>query len=257
MDRFEPNLRIPGPTGLPPSVREAGARQMINHRGPEFAAMLGRILTGMQPFFGTTSDVAIVTTAGTGGLEAAVVNTLSPGDRVLGRVDRLVRRPVRQDRPDLRRRRHQARRRMGTGGRPGGPARRAPAGRGYQAVLLTHNETSTGRHEPDPRAGRGRPRAGARRPDPGRQRVRSRRRAVRDGRLGRRRRRHRLAEGLDVRPRAGHDRRLAARLDRDGDRDHAARLPRPSRPSREPRRGTDARGRRPSRSSTRSTRASA
>ena len=38
MDRFEPNLRIPGPTALPPSVREAGARQMINHRGPEFAA---------------------------------------------------------------------------------------------------------------------------------------------------------------------------------------------------------------------------
>ena len=42
MDRFEPNLRIPGPTTLPPTVREAGARQMINHRGPEFAAMLAR-----------------------------------------------------------------------------------------------------------------------------------------------------------------------------------------------------------------------
>ena len=85
MDRFEPNLRIPGPTALPPTVREAGARQMINHRGPEFAAMLGRILDGMKPFFGTTSDVAMLTTcAGSGGLEAAVVNTLSPGDRVLG-----------------------------------------------------------------------------------------------------------------------------------------------------------------------------
>ena len=47
VDRFEPNLRIPGPTALPPSVREAGARQMINHRGPEFAAMLGRILDGI------------------------------------------------------------------------------------------------------------------------------------------------------------------------------------------------------------------
>ena len=84
MDRFEPNLRIPGPTGLPPSVRTAGARQMINHRGPEFAAMLGRIIAGMKPFFGTTSDVAMITAAGSGGLEAAVVNTLSPGDRVLG-----------------------------------------------------------------------------------------------------------------------------------------------------------------------------
>src|SRR3954447_13406627 len=84
VDRFEPNLRIPGPTALPPSVREAGARQMINHRGPEFGAMLGRILDGMKPFFGTTRDVALLTCAGSGGLEAAVVNTLSPGDRVLG-----------------------------------------------------------------------------------------------------------------------------------------------------------------------------
>ncbi len=84
MDRFEPNLRIPGPTALPPSVRTAGGRQMINHRGPEFAAMLERILTGMKPFFGTTSDVAMITTAGSGGLEAAVVNTMSPGDKVLG-----------------------------------------------------------------------------------------------------------------------------------------------------------------------------
>jgi aspartate aminotransferase-like enzyme len=84
MDRFEPNLRIPGPTSLPASVREAGARQMINHRGPEFAAMLGRVISGMQPFFGTTSDVAVISTAGSGGLEAAVVNVLSPGDRLLG-----------------------------------------------------------------------------------------------------------------------------------------------------------------------------
>src|SRR3954470_6244292 len=83
VDRFEPNLRIPGPTALPPPVRAAGGRQMINHRGPEFAAMLDRILSGMRPYFGTTSDIAIVSAAGTGGLEAAVVNTVSPGDRVL------------------------------------------------------------------------------------------------------------------------------------------------------------------------------
>src|SRR6476646_5114034 len=84
VDRFEPTLRIPGPTALPPSVREAGGRQMINHRGPEFAAMLARILDGMKPFFGTTSDVVMLTCAGSGGLETAIVNTLSPGDRVLG-----------------------------------------------------------------------------------------------------------------------------------------------------------------------------
>ena len=83
MTRSEPNLRIPGPTTLPPSVRDAGARQMVNHRGPEFKALLGRLQAGMRPYFGTTSDIAILTCAGTGGLEAAVVNTLSPGDRVL------------------------------------------------------------------------------------------------------------------------------------------------------------------------------
>ncbi len=84
MDRFEPNLRIPGPTALPASVREAGARQMINHRGPEFAQMLARILDGMKPYFGTTNDIAMLSCAGSGGLEAAVVNTMSPGDRVVG-----------------------------------------------------------------------------------------------------------------------------------------------------------------------------
>ena len=84
MNRFEPNLRIPGPTALPPAVREAGSRQMINHRGPEFAAMLERVMTRMKPYFGTSGEVAILSCAGTGGLEAAVVNVLSPGDRVLG-----------------------------------------------------------------------------------------------------------------------------------------------------------------------------
>ena len=150
MDRFEPNLRIPGPTGLPPSVREAGARQMINHRGPEFAAMLGRILTGMKPFFGTTSDIAIVTTAGTGGLEAAVVNTLSPGDRVLGVSigsfgDRFAKiaRTYGADVTKL----------DVEWGQAADPAvLRAELQRdnGYKAVLLTHNETSTGVMNPIP-----------------------------------------------------------------------------------------------------------
>jgi aspartate aminotransferase-like enzyme len=57
---------------------------MINHRGPEFAQMLARILDGMKPYFGTTNDIAMLSCAGSGGLEAAVVNTLSPGDRVVG-----------------------------------------------------------------------------------------------------------------------------------------------------------------------------
>ncbi len=149
MSRFEPNLRIPGPTSLPPSVREAGGRQMINHRGPEFAALLGRIQDGMRPFFGTTQDIAIVSSAGTGGLEAAIVNTLSPGDRVLGisigafgdrfakiaqtygaTVDVVSAEWGWAADPD------EVRERLGAGD--------------YRAVLLTHNETSTGVMNPIP-----------------------------------------------------------------------------------------------------------
>ena len=77
------NLRIPGPTPLPEAVREAGTRQMINHRGPEFQALVGRVSAGMRPAFGTRQDVLILTASGTGGLESAIVSFLSPGDAVL------------------------------------------------------------------------------------------------------------------------------------------------------------------------------
>ena len=144
MDRFEPNLRIPGPTALPPSVREAGARQMINHRGPEFAAMLARILDGIKPYFGTLSDVAMITTAGTGGLEAAVVNVLSPGDRVLGvsigsfgdrfaKIARTYGADVTKIEVD-----------WGQAADPEVLRTELERSPGYKAVLLTHNETSTG-----------------------------------------------------------------------------------------------------------------
>jgi aspartate aminotransferase-like enzyme len=144
LDRFEPNLRIPGPTALPPSVREAGGRQMINHRGPEFAAMLGRILEGMKPFFGTTNDVAMLTCAGSGGLEAAIVNTLSPGDRVLAvsigsfgdrfaKIAGIYGADV--TRVDVE---------WGHAAAPSAVREALLARPGYQAVLLTHNETSTG-----------------------------------------------------------------------------------------------------------------
>ena len=150
MDRFEPNLRIPGPTALPPSVREAGARQMINHRGPEFAAMLERILTGMKPFFGTTSDVAMLSCAGSGGLEAAVVNTLSPGDRVLAVTmgsfgDRFAKIAgvygADVTKIDVE---------WGQAADPTVVREALLANPGYKAVLLTHNETSTGVMNPIP-----------------------------------------------------------------------------------------------------------
>jgi len=56
---------------------------MVNHRGPEFKALLGRVTAGMQRGFRTSNDVLLLTASGTGGLEAMVVNFLSPGDQVL------------------------------------------------------------------------------------------------------------------------------------------------------------------------------
>jgi len=77
------NLRIPGPTPLPPDVLAAVGQQMINHRGPEFEAMFREITAWLKVFYETDNDVYILTSSGTGGMEAAVVNTLSPGDKVL------------------------------------------------------------------------------------------------------------------------------------------------------------------------------
>jgi aspartate aminotransferase-like enzyme len=77
------NLRTPGPTPLPLQVREAQARDMINHRGPQFTAILRECVDGLQWAFQTRYDVVILTTSGTGGLESLVANTLSPGQRLL------------------------------------------------------------------------------------------------------------------------------------------------------------------------------
>lgn len=76
-------LMIPGPTPVPQSVLLAGAGEMINHRGPEFAKALAACTEGLKKVFQTEQDVFILTGSGTGGLEAAVVNMLSPGDSVL------------------------------------------------------------------------------------------------------------------------------------------------------------------------------
>ena len=77
------NLRTPGPTPLPPAVRQALARDMIAHRGPEFATILRECIDGLKWAFQTDHDVVILTTSGTGGLESLVANTLSPGQRLL------------------------------------------------------------------------------------------------------------------------------------------------------------------------------
>lgn len=77
------NLRIPGPTPLPPEVMAAVGQQMINHRGPEFEKMFREVTDWLHVFFETQHDILLLTSSGTGGMEAAIVNTLSPGDRVL------------------------------------------------------------------------------------------------------------------------------------------------------------------------------
>ena len=76
-------LRIPGPTPCPSEVLQAMGRQMINHRGPEFQQILNDVTDKLKQVFQTRNDVLILTGSGTGGLEAAIVNTLSPGDKVL------------------------------------------------------------------------------------------------------------------------------------------------------------------------------
>ena len=77
------NLRIPGPTPCPDGVLQAMTKQMINHRGPEFRDILDRVTENLKVFFQTSNDLFLLTGSGTGGMEAAVVNTLSPGDSVL------------------------------------------------------------------------------------------------------------------------------------------------------------------------------
>lgn len=144
----ETNLLIPGPTPLPPRVLEAMGQQMTNHRGPTFGRIMAEMLDGLKGIFQTRNDIIPLVCSGTGGLEAAAVNFLSPGDRILSvnnghfcerfaeiaerfgvRVDRVLAewgRPVPLDAIDDR--------------------LRADTGREYRAVLVTQSETSTGVH---------------------------------------------------------------------------------------------------------------
>ncbi|MGI8659056.1 MAG: pyridoxal-phosphate-dependent aminotransferase family protein [Candidatus Limnocylindria bacterium] len=80
---MEQNLRTPGPTPIPTAVRDAQAQQMIDHRGTQFEELLRETSTGLAELIGTSGEVLLLTGSGSGALEAAVVNTLSPGDRVL------------------------------------------------------------------------------------------------------------------------------------------------------------------------------
>ena len=138
------NLRIPGPTPIPPAVAEAMARPMINHRGPEFAAMVARITTQLQHFFQTTQPVLCFPSSGSGAMEAAIVNSFSPGDAVLSvtcgafgnRLAKIA------ETFGLRVTRHEVE--WGRAAEPAAVAEAMRAIPNLRGVLLTHNETSTG-----------------------------------------------------------------------------------------------------------------
>lgn len=141
-EKFE--LRIPGPTPLPPRVVRAMSRPMISHRGNEFAALNKALLEKLRPVFGTKNDVLILTGSGTAGLEAAVANLVSPGDEVLVVVtgvfgERLAKicgvYGARVERLDLE---------WGKAADPREVQARLAKNPRIKAIFATHNETSTG-----------------------------------------------------------------------------------------------------------------
>lgn len=76
-------LQVPGPSNVPERVARAISAPTIDHRGPDFAALTRELLPALARVFGTSGPVVIYPSSGTGAWEAAMVNTLSPGDRVL------------------------------------------------------------------------------------------------------------------------------------------------------------------------------
>ena len=138
------NLRIPGPTPLPDEVLKTMSRQMINHRGPEFKELQDNVLADLKKLFMTKNDVFLLTGSGTGGLEAGVVNTMSPGDRVLsvsigvfGDRFAAIAKHFGADVTNLNAE-------WGQAADPDAIRKALQADPSIKTVLVTHNETSTG-----------------------------------------------------------------------------------------------------------------
>lgn len=138
------NLRVPGPTPVPPKVLAAMSKPMVDHRGPEFSSLLPRVTERLQTLFETKNDLLTLTCSGTGGLEAAIVNTLSPGEQVLavsigsfgerfGQTAATYGAEVKWLRVD-----------WGHAATADFVGEALDANPGVTAVLVTHNETSTG-----------------------------------------------------------------------------------------------------------------
>jgi len=139
-------LQIPGPTNVPDRVLRAIDQATIDHRGPEFAVMGKAVLAGMKKVFQTERDVVIYPASGTGAWEAALVNTLSPGDRVLmaetGQFATLWRKLA--ERLSLQVEFIPGDWRQGADAAEIEKRLRADVGNSIKAVCVVHNETSTG-----------------------------------------------------------------------------------------------------------------
>ncbi len=138
------NLRIPGPTPLPPEVREALSRQMSNHRGADTKRLVSHIYQKLARYLETEHEIFLLTASGTGGLEAAVANLVSPGERVLGVSAGVFGERFCSIAAELG---SDMKRLSIEWGRAADPDDLRKALRGekhLKAVLLTHNETSTG-----------------------------------------------------------------------------------------------------------------
>lgn len=138
------NLRTPGPTPCPPEVLEAVGGAMINHRGPEFKELILRTTDKIKQVFMTENRLYILSASGTGAMEAAVVNTLSPGDHVLAVsigyfgdrfADVASGYGAQVTKLDVQ---------WGSAVDPEEIRKTLKAQPGTKAVLVTHNETSTG-----------------------------------------------------------------------------------------------------------------
>jgi len=139
-------LQIPGPSPVPDRILRAMDRAIIDHRGPEFQKLAKRVLDGIKSIFKCSGPVVIYTATGTGAWEGALVNTLSPGDRVLmcntGHFATLWRNMAKRLglEPEF----------IDTDWRIGAEPRlieahlRKDAGHKIKAVCVLHNETSTG-----------------------------------------------------------------------------------------------------------------
>ncbi len=139
-------LQIPGPTNIPDRILRAMDRPIIDHRGPEFAELTMEVLAALRTVFQTSGPVVIFPGSGTGAWEAAIVNTLSPGDRILafesGQFSTLWKNLA--ERMGVQVEFVPGNWRRGVDPEDVEARLKADKGHAFRAVMVVHNETSTG-----------------------------------------------------------------------------------------------------------------